>query len=384
MLLSPLSQLAYIPASVPVGSGIGLSAGEIGLTVGAHSLAIAAGNLVFGPMLDGVPVRRVLPVALTLFAATSTVLALHQTLASLLAGRAVQGLCVAVVVLCAYVTIADAGRDSEAARDRELSLMQSFMSVGAAGGVLLGGLLVAAATPDGVFVVMAGYGTALLVATGAVLRKGEAAAVVPGQRPTLGGVLGFVAERRMRWLLASSVVLGLTIQGSHFSLSTVVNAAPGTGSMTDALVYVMIPMGVFAGSLANRWLLRRFERGALYPLVYGLVPLGGLGYVGALAVLGPDVTAGYATFALGFGLGATMPLAVALGVGWHPRIRATATSADQLARQLGATAGPVVVGAVATISALSVASLAIALIGLFGLAAALVASRTDRLAPSRV
>ncbi len=55
---------------------------------------------------------------------------------------------------------------------------------------------------------------------------------------------------------------------------------------------------------------------------------------------------------LGAVLGTLMPLSPAVLVGWHPDLRGSVTAADSVAKGLGSTVSPVVLGAVAAATSL--------------------------------
>jgi DHA1 family bicyclomycin/chloramphenicol resistance-like MFS transporter len=379
VLMSPFAQLVYIPVSVGLGRALGLSVAEIGLTVGAHTFATAAGNLAFGPLLDMVPVRRVLPAALALNCLAGIALWWRQSYEWLLAGRVATGLASSVVVLCAYVLVSDAGRDDDRARDRGLSSMQTFQSLGAAAGLGLGALLAGLGRPDAVFLIMAVYAVgAALLAVAFLPHAPAPIAVGVSRMDTLRGVAGLVRHRRVLALMAASLVLGLVIQGSHFGVSALIEAQAPIATPMRVLLSMLIPLGVFSGSSLNRLLLRRRARLALYPRLYTGVPVAMAAFGLAAAAGAGLASTALALWLLGALLGAAMPLGVAIGVGWYPHLRASAASAEAVSRQVGMTIGPVVVGGVAATGGVGWAAGAVAAIAVVGAGAAwLAALSTD-------
>lgn len=388
VLYAPLSGLAYVPVSVVLAEQTGMTGPQVGLTVGAHSLAAAVGSLVAGPALDLHPVRRVLPLTLVVNGLASLALCLPPTYGLLLAGRLVTGFTSAVVMLCAYVLVSDAARHEDVRRDRALSLMQTFMSVGAASALGLGALAASVGRPRWVFGVLACYGVGMLaVALRSRLGAAPAPDAVDGVRPDPGQVVrdigGLARQRRVLALMLGSVVLGLVIQGSHFGVSLLLQERSATISTAErVLLSVLIPVGVFVGSSVNRRLLRRFSREPLYRGLYVLLPLPVLAYAGAVALVG-EVAQAVCLLLVGALLGAMMPLSTALGVGWFPALRGSATAAEALARGAGSTLGPVAVGAVAAAWTSPVAALAVAAAAVVGLAASRGVRTGDRPEPGR-
>lgn len=300
VLYGPLSGLSYIPVSVGLGEQVGLTGSQVGLTVGAHALAAAVAGLLLGPLLDVVPVRRVLPAAVVVNGLASLALCLSPAYGPLLAGRLVTGAASAAVTLCAYVVVSDAARDDDVRRDRTLSLLQGFMSVGAASALALGAAAAAAGRPRWVFVVLAAYSLAMLVVAlrpartrGAAVRTGTSAAPAPlpaadpvatpvpavvalrtGLARTVREVGGLVRQRRVLALMAGSLVLGLVISGSHFGVSLLLEGRPGgVPALERVALSVLIPVGVFSGAALTRQLLRRRTRESLYQGLYLLLPL---------------------------------------------------------------------------------------------------------------
>jgi len=382
VLFSPLSQLSYIPISVVLGAQIGLSPFEVGVTVGAHSLATAIGSLLFGPVLDLYPVRRILPLALAANALASLVLCLHPTYELLLGGRLVTGLTSAVIMLCAYVMVSDTARHEDTRRDRALSLMQTFQSVGAASALGLGALAASYGQPRLVFALLAVYGLAMLVVS---LRSSLVRAAAPAgagaRRPDPVTVAkeigGLVRQRRMLCLMLGSLALGVVIQGSHFGVSLLLDARADTISAAErVLLSVLIPCGVFTGSSVNRRLLRTFTRARIYRGLYLVLPVAVLLYAASTAYADQWVQA-LGLLLVGSVLGAMMPLSTALGVGWFPHLRGSATAAESLARGAGQTLGPVMVGALAAGWSSSLAAVGVAGVAAVGLVASLgISTRT--------
>ena len=366
VLMSPLAQLAYIPVSVGLGRALGLSTSQIGFTVGAHSFATASGNLVFGPVLDVLPVRRTLPAALALNLLVSVVLWQQQSYGLLLGGRLATGLSSSAIMLCAMVLVTDAGAGNEQARDRGLSLMQSFQSIGAALGLGLGATFAGLGAPAGVFLVLAVYAGVAILASLRLLPQASATAVSADARAkTLRGVGELVRHPPMLWLMGGSVALGLVIQGSHFAVSALLEGR-SVGTLTRVVMSVLIPLGVFCGSALSRRLLRLRTRAELFPRLYTWLPVLALLYALATTAQAGLMLTAVPLWGLGVMLGATLPLGVALGIGWFPQLRATAGSTVALSRQVGATVGPVLVGAVAAAVSLPAAGMVIAGTGAVG------------------
>ncbi|WP_405016304.1 MFS transporter [Kitasatospora sp. NBC_00070] len=146
-------------------AGIGLSDGGTTWVVNAYGLAFGALLLAGGRAADLLGRRRVLAGGLALFATASAAAGLATDSGVLIAARAVQGLGAAAIAPAA-LALAMGLAPSGAGRTKALGVWGAVSGAGAAGGVLLGGVLTQAWGWPWVFHAVA-IGTALVL--GAVL-----------------------------------------------------------------------------------------------------------------------------------------------------------------------------------------------------------------------
>jgi len=379
VLFAPLTQLSYIPVSVGLGHDLGLSAGQIGITIGAHSLATAVASLTIGPLLDLVPVRRVLVPAMVLNVVMASLLCLQPGFELLTIGRVVTGVASGAVSLCGYALVTDLTRGDPGARDRGFSLLQTFVSIGAGSALGIGALAAANERPTIVFGAAAVYAAVLLVIVlvtgGGRTQVGDPHADVSETfRVRVSGVLRGVAmmvtERRMQWLMVSAVVIGLVMQGGHYGVSVLLDSqSQSIATWQRVGLSVLIPCGVFTGSFINRWALRRAPREQIFAALYLVLPAAVLVYGATVALELPRWAVAVGLLLLGTCIGAMMPLSVAISVGWFPELRGSSTAAESLARSAGQTAGPIIVGLVVAASSVSYSAVAIAVAAVVGLVA---------------
>lgn len=362
VFFNPLTQLAYIPVSVGLGRDLGMSAAQIGITIGVHSLATAVAGLTAGPLLDLVPARRVLLPAMVVNAGVSIVLWLAPGFTMLTVGRLLTGLASGAIALCGHTLVADLTRSNPAARDRGFSFLQTAVSVGAASALGVGALAASLQRPTIIFALGAVYASALLVVV-LVARVGHdappsvsSAPVAFGSRVAgvLRGIRVMLAQRRRKWLMLSGVVVGVITQGSHYGVSVLLDdLADELTTLNRVGLSILIPCGVFTGSFINRWALKRLSREELFSRLYAVLPFVAAIYTTLVITgLGQNAVA-IGLLLLGTCLGALMPLSVAISVAWNPELRGTATAAESLSRSVGQTTGPVAVGA--TVAAAGVA-----------------------------
>lgn len=356
--LSPVSQLGFTPVSVVLGERLGLSVGQVGLTVGVYAAAAALATAVLGPVVDVVSPRRVLPVAVAVNVLLSASLLLDPGYAGLLLARVLSGVANSALVLCAAVVVADAHRDDPGGRDRGFSVLQTFTSLGAVAGLGLGAAAAGLGAPAVWSWTVVGYGLVVLALTPlAVRRMPSARGVAAEPRGGLGKVVREAAlalrTPRTALLLLAAGGVGWAIQAAHYAVSLLAQELGPPLAQRIALA-VMIPAGVFLGAGANQLVLGRRSAEDLFRRAYPVLPV-----ACALLALVVGVRGGGAValllallVVLGAVLGTLMPLSPAVLVGWHPDLRGSVTAADSVAKGLGSTVSPVVLGAVAAATSL--------------------------------
>ncbi|MFY1695269.1 MFS transporter [Solwaraspora sp. WMMA2101] len=378
VFFNPLTQLAYIPISVGLGRSLDLSPAQIGITIGAHSVATAAAGVFTGPLLDLVPVRRILLPGMLVNAVVSILLCLYQSYAVLTAGRLLTGFASGAVALCGQALVADLTQGDPKARDRGYSLLQTFVSMGAASALALGAFAASLDRPVLVFAVGAVYASVLLgVVVVARLGRDRPPAAYAPDLPvrrriglTLRSIGRMLAQHRRRWLILSSIGIGLVMQGSHFGVSVLLDRLADDMSTLERVgVSILIPCGVFTGSFINRMSLRRITREQLFTRLYLVIPFAAAAYaVVALAALHVGAVA-LTLVLLGTCLGALMPLSIAISVNWNPELRATAAATEALSRSVGQTTGPIAVGALVAVGGVGTVGVVVFGATLLGLAA---------------
>src|SRR5690606_38544920 len=88
--LGPFALDAYLPAFPAIATALGVTTGAVGLTISVYVIALAAGQLIGGPLSDRFGRSPVMFAGLALFIAGSLLVAAGESLAFMLFGRIVQ------------------------------------------------------------------------------------------------------------------------------------------------------------------------------------------------------------------------------------------------------------------------------------------------------
>lgn len=350
--LGPLSIDMYLPALPRLAEEFRTGEAAVQLTLTACLAGLALGQLLAGPLSDRIGRRRPLVLGLTVYLLASLGCALAPTAGLLTAARFVQGLAGAAGVVIARAVARDLFSGTALAGFFSMLILVNGLAPIVA--PILGGQVLRVLPWPGVFVVLAGYGVLILVAT----RLGLPETLPEGERSTGGfrstAVLmrGLLVDRRfIGYALAAGLVFGAMfayIAGSPFVLQQVYGMSPqrfGWAFGTNAL-------GILALGQVNRVLLRWFAPRRLLLAGLLLAAAGSLALIAAvqLRLALPAVLA--SLFATVSSVGLVTPNATALALGWLPPRRAGSASAllGVLQFAFGAVAAPVV-GAVSAASA---------------------------------
>ena len=276
--VAPLAIDMYLPAFPQIASDLGTSASGVQLTMTALLVGLAVGQLVIGPLSDGVGRRRPLLAGTVLCFLASVVCALAPTVEVLTAARFLQGVGGAAGIVLARAIVTDTSRG--AAATRILGVLMIIGAVAPIVGPLLGGAIITGFGWRAVFWFVAGLVALMFV--GALVWAQETR---PEADRTSGGLSATVAAARV--VLARRAYTGnmLTfclafcamfayISASPFVLQNILGFSAGTYSIIFALnaAVIMITSGV-AAACANRWSARGMVRVGLLGILVSAVGL---------------------------------------------------------------------------------------------------------------
>jgi DHA1 family bicyclomycin/chloramphenicol resistance-like MFS transporter len=307
----PLSLDMYLPALPSLSHELGGTAAEVQLTLTACLLGLALGQVVVGPLSDGLGRRRPLLVGVATYTVMSLCCALAPSVPMLIGLRFVQGLAGAAGIVIARAAVRDLYAGAALARFFALTMAVNGLAPILA--PIIGGQLLQITSWRGVFFVLAAIGVVLVgaVAVGLPETLPPARRRSGGIGPTLATFRRLLTERAFTgYALASGLALGAMfayIAGSPFVLENVYQDSPQGFS----LIFASNALGIVAVSQISARLVTQV--GARRLLVAGLsgsllggvallgVVLAGLGLpailpalfvvVASIGLIGPNATA---------------------------------------------------------------------------------------------
>lgn len=339
-LIGPASIDMYLPFIPAMAQELGQDYTAMQLTLAVFLVAMGAGQLFFGPLIDACGRRVPLLTALAVFVLASLGAAWADSLGGLLLARTVQGLAASLAIVTAMSTVRDVAAGARAAQ-----LFAALMTIQGVGPVLapaVGGMIGAAWGWRGVFAALALLGLVVGLCAALMLRE----TLPPQARSSLrpGAVLrtyaAILADGRfvLAGLSLSAVFVFIFgyVGGAAYSYQTFYDLSP----RTFGFVFGGTGVAVFFGAAASAQLVTRFPVERLAVAGVGAIALGAL--VGGLSVavgLGlPGVVAGFFIALAGIGMGEAVLMSMALS------LRSTAVGAS--AALLGAV--PLLLGAAIT------------------------------------
>jgi DHA1 family bicyclomycin/chloramphenicol resistance-like MFS transporter len=257
--LGPLTIDMYLPALPSLTEELRTTAAAVQLTLTGTLAGLALGQLLIGPLSDAVGRRRPLIAGITVHIVASVLCVVAPNLAVLGGLRVLQGLGAAAAAVVAMAIVRDLFTGLAAAK-----LFSRLMLVMGAAPILaptLGGIVLGWTDWRGVFVVLAGFGVAMVMVTALVLPE-----TLPVERRRHGGVLGTLRVYRSlvrdRTFVGLILVAGLSmaalfayVSGSSF----VFQGQYGMNEQQFGLTFGAGAVGLITATQCNVRLLRRWS-----------------------------------------------------------------------------------------------------------------------------
>lgn len=262
--VSPWSTDMYLSAMPSMTSSLGGSVAEIQLTLTTFLFGLAAGQLLIGPVSDGLGRRPILLVSTSLFTVTSLVCALAPNAWVLIAARIIQGLAGGAGVALSRAVVSDTSTGLRAAR--RFALLGSIGALAPVLAPLSGTLVMTWGTWRVVFLAITGLG--LVMFFGVLLGVPETlppdARLGTGLTANWARTRRLLSDRRFAWYLVIGCLatgsLLCYVSGSAFVLEHVYGITPTMYSVifsTNALAIVLSSalFGLLVGRVQVRTLL---------------------------------------------------------------------------------------------------------------------------------
>lgn len=358
---APLSIDMYLPALPSLTRDLGGSASLVQLTLTAFLLGLAVGQLVVGPLSDGLGRRRPLLVGLVAYTAASLLCAFAPSVPILVVLRFIQGATGAAGIVIARAVVRDHYTGSAAARFFALTMLVNGLAPILA--PLVGGQLLRVTSWRGVFLVLVGIGLVMTLASAAGLSES-----LPVERRRRGGLRttlqSFWALAGDRGFVGYALTSGLAfaamfsyISGSPFVLEDIYGISP----QFFGLFFGTNALGIVAASQISSHLVDRLGPRKLLEIGLGCSFTGGLLLLTAV-VFGAGLTGILpGLFLVVASIGLISPNAMALALADHPDMAGSASALLGVMQYvLGGVAAPLV-GVAGTGTALPMAAVIAAL-----------------------
>lgn len=318
---APLSIDMYLPALPQVATSLHTTAASVQLTLTACLVGIGLGQLVAGPVSDRFGRRRPLLIGVGMFAVFSLACAFAPTLPLLLFARLLQALGGSAGIVISRAVARDL-RSGEALA-RLFSVLMVVNGLAPVLAPLIGGQLIRFTSWRGDFVVLAGLGAALVIATVTILPES-----LPPSRRRTGGVAAAAVVYRQ--LLGQRAFVAMILSGglAFAALFTYISGSPfvleqhfGLSAQTFSVIFGVNSLMIIVGA--------RVKIGdSALTMQIGLlvIAVGAVAAVVALAAgIGlPLLLPGFVVLMLGYGM--VGPTSTALALTDHPHTAGSAAA----------------------------------------------------------
>jgi MFS transporter, DHA1 family, multidrug resistance protein len=324
--IGPTTLNILVPALPHLSWRLGADVAVVQLTVSVYLLALAAGQLVMGPLSDRFGRRPVLMAGLALAAVASLLAIVVSNIGSLIVARILQALGASAGIVIGRAIIRDLFDRNRAAAMR--GLVATVMVVVPTLGPLIGGLLDTAFGWESIFISIAASSLVVLIWTAIVLPETRGLNVPAGRREGFFRDLAWLARNRsfagyvLAAALGSATFFAFLGGGPHVII-TLMDRSPAEYGVWFAISSI----GYMAGNFLASRLSQRFS---IDTLIWGGIAIETVGVLAAtvLAIfahhLGPAIVF-MPQLLVSLGNGLMLPGAIAGAVSVRPQAAGTAS-----------------------------------------------------------
>jgi len=304
----------YVPGFPAMSTALHTSGAAVQLTMTAFLAGLVAGQVVIGPLSDGIGRRGLMIGGAAGYIALALVCAFAPDVGVLIGARFLQGVAAAAGMVLARAVITDHfdGPDIP----RYFALLSQILGVAPVVAPVLGGAILSFATWRTIFGVLSAVGVLLLI--GVLAKVPES---LPRERRHQGGLSGtFRAMGRLardRPFVGFVLVLGLSsaalftyISGSSFVFERIHGVSPSVFS----LIFAVNSVGIIASGAVFSRLSRRYRLNTLLTAAVAVSGTGVLAQVVATALFGEVFAVTWiCLFVFTWSIGMITPAAMSLG-----------------------------------------------------------------------
>ncbi len=249
----------YLPTLPTIAREFAVSPARVQLTFSAFFVAMALGQLVYGPVSDRLGRRLPILFGCVLYVAASVACAFAPTIEWLIAGRFAQALGCCAGMVVARAVVSDRYHQRDAARI--FSLLTLVVAAAPLIAPSVGGWLAAAISWRAVFVVLAAIG--IVIGLSVLFRLDESRSLATAEKArgesVAGAYWGLLRKRRLVGYVLVSACNGATLFTYIATAPDMVITLWGFSPREFSLIFAGIAVGVIGASQVNRALLRRYS-----------------------------------------------------------------------------------------------------------------------------
>jgi len=233
-----LAMHMFVPALPDAARTLGVSNSAMQMTISVYILGLAGGQLVYGPLSDGLGRRPMLLIGLALYTLAGLAALLATSIHALIAARLLQALGGCAGLALGRAIVRDTAAPDQAVR--ALALMNLMMMIGPGLAPLLGSVLVALSGWRSIFVLLTLLGALTLLLTWRM---------IPETGKPSGTISVAVLLRDYGALLRSPVYLGFAVGGGCATTSIYAFIAAAPFIITGQLHRPLHEVGLYLGML---------------------------------------------------------------------------------------------------------------------------------------
>jgi DHA1 family bicyclomycin/chloramphenicol resistance-like MFS transporter len=312
--VAPLATDMYVPGFPEMGSSLRATDSAVQLSMTAFLAGLVLGQMLIGPLSDGLGRRRLLISGTSAFAALTLVCAFAPNIQVLIGARFLEGVAGAAGMVLARAAITDWFHGPDI--PRFFAMLSLVLGVAPVVAPVIGGAILSVSTWRAVFLVLAVVGVLLVLAV--VARVPES---LPPDRRHKGGIGstfrtmgGLLRERTFTGYVLtlgfSGAALFTYIAGSSFVFENIY----GVSATQYSLVFAVNAVGMLLAGALFGVLARRIRMNTLLAAGVTIAAAGVIGQVVLLATAGGSLAGTWAClFVTLAGVGMVFPASMSLG-----------------------------------------------------------------------